>query len=258
MLGTGISAVRLPDVLEYIDQCVQAGHHQHVCVCTVNNVMSARKDPQLARIQTEAGLCLPDGSPLARAGRRRYGARVEQVRGTDLVLALAPHAAAKGHRVFLYGAGPGVAQEMATRLINLAPGLQVAGTESPPMGVAPDQHDPATAARINEARPHIVLVGLPTPKQEKWMDTYKPHLGANILIGVGAAFDFVAGTKRAAPRALRRMGLEWSWRFLQEPRRLWRRVLVQGPKFVALSFTSWIWRSFAGKAKGGASQEDGR
>lgn len=234
VLGTPIGAVRPDDVLGFVDDMIEAEESEYVCVCSVNNVMSARDDEELARIHHEAGLCIPDGFYLAKIGQRRRPGEVERIRGTDLTWRLAEHAAEQGYSMFLYGAAPGVPEQMAANLTDEHPDLEVAGTHSPPFRPTTPEEDAAEIAMINEADPEILLVGLPTPKQDRWMAEHVDRVNANVMFGVGAAFDFVAGNKEQAPRWIRENGFEWLYRFTQEPTRLWRRVIVQGPKFVGL------------------------
>lgn len=234
VLGTPIAAVRMGEAVARINRAVRQGRKSLVCVCSVNNVMTARRDPELRAAHQEAAMCLPDGWPLARAVRRSRPGLADRTRGRDLVLAVAKMAAAKGHSIFLYGAGPGVAARMASNLRRRWPQLRIAGTHSPTFGTPTSVEDRLEVRRINAARPDIVLVGLSTPKQEKWMRAHRNRLRAPVLIGLGAAFDFVAGTKRVAPDWISDRGLEWMWRFAQEPGRLWRRVVLQGPRFVGL------------------------
>ncbi len=235
VLGTPISAVTPPSVLAFVDDAIEADEHTYVCVCSANNVMSAREDAELARIHHEAGLCIPDGFYLAKIGQRHLPGEVERIRGTDLTQLLAEHAAQQGHSIFLYGAAPGVPEQMAEALKGHAPGLEIAGTHSPPFRPTTPSEDAKEVEMINASGAEIVLVGLPTPKQDRWMAAHVDRLDANVLFGVGAAFDFIAGTKEQAPGWLSNNGFEWAYRFAQEPKRLWPRVLVQGPRFAALA-----------------------
>jgi N-acetylglucosaminyldiphosphoundecaprenol N-acetyl-beta-D-mannosaminyltransferase len=234
VLGTPIAAVEPDDVLGFVDRTIADDGHEYVCVCSVNNVMSAREDDELAEINRGAGLCIPDGFYLAKIGQRRHPGEIERIRGTDLTWRLAEHAADEGYSIFLYGAAPGVPEQMAANLTEHAPRLEIVGTHSPPFRPTTPEEDAEEVAMINEADPDIVLVGLPTPKQDRWMADHVDRVNANVVFGVGAAFDFVAGNKDEAPEWISENGFEWLYRFLQEPTRLWRRVLVQGPKFASL------------------------
>jgi N-acetylglucosaminyldiphosphoundecaprenol N-acetyl-beta-D-mannosaminyltransferase len=157
---------------------------------------------------------------------------VERVYGPDLLLACCAQSVARGDRHFFYGGAEGVAERLIGRLQSRYPGLNVAGSYSPPFGPMTAAEDADIVRRINEAAPDIVWVGLSTPKQERWMAEHAGRVHAPVLVGVGAAFDFHAGVKRQAPRWMQRAGLEWLFRLGTEPRRLWRRYLVNNPVFV--------------------------
>jgi N-acetylglucosaminyldiphosphoundecaprenol N-acetyl-beta-D-mannosaminyltransferase len=150
------------------------------------------------------------------------------------MLALCEHSAAAGHRHYFYGGADGVPEQLAQRLVARFPSLVVAGTHSPPFRQLTEEEDRAVVRGINATKPDIVWVGLSTPKQERWMDAHRGALDAAVLIGVGAAFDFHAGIKQQAPRWIQRSGLEWLFRLLSEPRRLWRRYGYIVPVFTVL------------------------
>jgi N-acetylglucosaminyldiphosphoundecaprenol N-acetyl-beta-D-mannosaminyltransferase len=133
---------------------------------------------------------------------------------------------------YFFGGAPGIADRLAGRLSARFPGLKVAGTCSPPFRPLTPDEDAELIERIDAANPDIVWVGLSTPKQERWMAAHVGRLKAPALVGVGAAFDFHAGVKRQAPRWMQRNGLEWAFRLGTEPRRLWKRYLVNNPSFV--------------------------
>jgi N-acetylglucosaminyldiphosphoundecaprenol N-acetyl-beta-D-mannosaminyltransferase len=163
------------------------------------------------------------------AGQRH----VERVYGPDLLLALCRHGLDKRYRHFFFGGAPGIADALAARLVHRFPGLIVAGTISPPFGVVSEAEEGIFVERINAARPDVVWVGLGTGRQERWMAENRPRLEAPVLIGVGAAFDFLSGRKPQAPRWMQRSGLEWMFRLASEPSRLWPRYR-EYPLFVAL------------------------
>lgn len=250
VLGTPISSIRLPDVLRFVDDTVEAGRSEYVCVCSTNNVMSAWDDEDLARIHQDAAMCVPDGYYLAKIGQRRRPGKVERIRGTDLTWRLAEHAADRGYSIFLYGAAHGVPQQMAASLQKRAPGLKIAGTHSPPFRPTTSEEDQAEIQMINDVEPDILFVGLPTPKQDRWMADHVDKVNVNVMFGVGAAFDFIAGTKEQAPRWISDNGFEWAYRFAQEPTRLWRRVLVQGPRFASLVALDTVKRRLGGDRDG--------
>lgn len=234
VLGTPVSAVTLDETVDIIDGWIQDDSREHVCCCSVNMVLTARDDAGLRRALDTAGLVTPDGFPLTMIGHRRATSEVGRVRGTDVTLRTCQRAAEEGHSVFFYGGAPGVPEEMADRLRGRFPGLEVAGTRSPPFRPLTPEEDREEIDRINGASPDVLFVGLGCPKQERWVVDHREALEVPVQIAVGAAFDFIAGTKPEAPDAVQRLGAEWAWRFLSEPKRLWPRVFVDGPKFATL------------------------
>lgn len=203
----------------------------YVCVSGMHGVMECQRDEQLRRIHNAAGLVTTDGMPLVWLCRLRGQRGVERVYGPDLMLALCARSQTSGYRHFFYGASPGVLDALTARLQTRYPGLTVAGAYAPPFRQLDSLEDLQIVERIKQARPDVVWVGLSTPKQERWMAEHVERLGGPVLIGVGAAFDFHAGTKRQAPRWMQRSGLEWLFRLLSEPRRLYRRYLLNIPLF---------------------------
>lgn len=241
ILGVGVSAINMDDALEVIDEWITTGARRYVCITGVHGVMESQRDEALRRIHNGAGLVTPDGMPLVWLSRWRGWHRTTRVYGPDLMLALCERSLATGYRHFFYGGKEGVPERLARRLQKRYPGLMVAGTYSPPFKAVTDQEGEAVIDRINAAKPDIVWVGLGTPKQEHWMAQHVDRLNASVLLGVGAAFDFHAGLKRQAPRWMQQSGLEWLFRLATEPRRLWRRYLVNNPLFVWLTFLQ-MWR----------------
>jgi len=232
VLGVGVSAITMSDALTTIDRWIAGGANRYVCVTGVHGVMESQADPTLRDIHNRAGLVTPDGMPLVWLSWLRGYREVERVYGPDLMLACCRASVSKGYRHFLYGGGPGVPERLAERLQKQFPGLQIAGTWSPPFHELTTTEEASMLDRIGSAHPDIVWVGLSTPKQERWMARYVDRLPVPVLIGVGAAFDLHAGLKKQAPRWMQRTGLEWLFRLATEPRRLWRRYLKNNPWFV--------------------------
>ena len=232
VLGVGVSAVSMQQALDTMAGWIETREPHYVCVSGVHGVMESHRDESLRRIHNAAGLVTPDGMPLAWLGRAFGGAHVQRVYGPDLMLAFCSAFAGRGYRHFFYGGGDGVPERLAARLRERIPSLQVAGCYSPPFRALTAEEDDALAQRNNESAADVVWVGLSTPKQERWMHAHVARLTAPALVGVGAAFDFHAGMKRQAPRWMQRSGLEWLFRLLTEPRRLWRRYLRNNPEFV--------------------------
>ena len=223
VLGVAISAINMAQALEAIDGWIALREPRYVCVTPAHSVMEARRDPEFRRILNHSGLTTPDGMSIVWLLRLRGHRHVERVYGPDLMLAICEGGLAKGYRHFLYGGAPSVADELASHLRARFPDLQIVGTLSPPFGLPTPEEDSQATAAINGSQPDIVWVGLSTPKQERWMAEHMGRLEAPVLIGVGAAFDFLSGRKPQAPRWVQRSGLEWLFRLATEPRRLWPR-----------------------------------
>ena len=247
VLGVNISALTLDRAAELIEDWVESGKRRYVNVCTSGTVLECHDHPQLADIVNGAGMATPDGMPLVWLGRL-CGFTVSRVYGPDLMLSVSDRGCSRGLRHFYYGSTAPVLERLRVRLQQRFPGLEVAGVHAPPFRALTAEEIGATAALINAARPDIVWVGLGTPKQDEWVGQFRSLLDAPVLVAVGAAFDFHAGTLRQAPRWMMRLGLEWLFRLLMEPRRLWRRYLFGNPRFVALVLRQW-WRERMGKGQ---------
>jgi N-acetylglucosaminyldiphosphoundecaprenol N-acetyl-beta-D-mannosaminyltransferase len=217
----------------------------YVCVSNVHGVMESQQDQELKRIHNAAGLVTPDGMPLVWLSRLMGFRHVERVYGPDLMLAVCERSTKQGYRHFFYGGAPGVAEKLAVELQSRFPGLQVAGTYSPPFRPLTPEEDQRVVGHINSAQSDIIWVGIGAPKQEHWMGEHVGRLCAPVLIGVGAAFDFHAGLKKQAPKWMQKSGLEWSFRLMTEPRRLWHRYLVNNPFFLWLIFLQALGRKAA-------------
>ena len=234
VLGVGISAINMRIALKTIESWVVHREAHYVCVTPVHSVMDCQGNPDLRRIFNASGLTTPDGMPIVWLCRLHGHKEVGRVYGPDLMLALCARSVGHGYRHFFYGGAEGVPERLAASLQQRFPGLLVAGTYSPPFHLLTAEEDAQVVQMINEAAPDIVWVGLGSPKQERWMAAHVGQLTASVLVGVGAAFDFLVGLKRQAPLWMQRNGLEWLFRLLTEPRRLWRRYLINNPVFVFL------------------------
>lgn len=233
VLTVGISAITFKQALAAIDDWVERKDRQYVNICTTHTVLECQDTPALAQIVNSAGMATPDGMPLVWMGRLR-GHPIERVYGPDLMLALCDLGRARGYRHFFYGGASGVAEALAARLSVQFPGLEVAGTYTPPFRPLRAQEEAEIATLINNSRATIVWVGLGTPKQDYWVAHFRPLLEASVLIAVGAAFDFHTGRIRQAPRWMQRTGFEWLFRLSQDPKRLWKRYILGNPRFVYL------------------------
>ena len=232
VLGVGVSLINMDIAVERVRRWIAQDEKQYVSVCTVHTVMECRRDEKLRRIVNAAGMTTPDGMPLVWLSRMAGHRFVSRVYGPDLMLAEMAASVPAGYAHFFFGGREGVADRLVDSMRRRFPGVRIAGTMTPAMGTAEELCNAETASRINQAKPDIVWVGVSSPKQEYWMACMRPLLQAPVLIGVGAAFDFHTGTVRQAPHWMQRAGIEWLFRLVQEPRRLWRRYLIDNPWFL--------------------------
>jgi len=231
ILGIGISAINMADAVQQMEHWIMTGKQNYVCVCPNHTVMESQKDKKLRHIVNSSGLATPDGMSIVWACKFFGYSSVERVYGPDLMLAFSAVAAQKGYTTFLYGGADGVTEELADKLCQRFPELRVVGTYSPPFRPLTPSEDAEVVEIINKANPDVVWAGLGMPKQELWMGEHFGRINAPVMVGVGAAFDFLSGRKKWAPRWVQRSGLEWLYRLLHEPRQLWRRNLYH-PVFV--------------------------
>jgi N-acetylglucosaminyldiphosphoundecaprenol N-acetyl-beta-D-mannosaminyltransferase len=226
VLGVGVSVVNMALATAEIERWIDERRREYVCVSGVHGVMECQHDPVLQAIHNRAGMVLPDGMPLAWWARHAGNPAADRVCGPEFFPHILKTLPDRGH--FFYGA----TDETLARLVARFPKARIVGTYAPPFRALTPAEDAEVIARINASGADIVWVGLSTPKQERWMAAHRQPLRAAALIGVGAAFDMEAGNIRRAPRFLRRTGLEWTYRLMLEPNRLWRRYLTNNPAFL--------------------------
>jgi N-acetylglucosaminyldiphosphoundecaprenol N-acetyl-beta-D-mannosaminyltransferase len=234
ILGISVSAINMAMALNRIEEWISHGESHYVCITGVHGVMESQRDESLRQIHNAAGLVTPDGMPLVWLSKLHGFRDVQRVYGPDLMLAVCERSEKRGYRHFFYGGAPGVPERLVARLQSRFPQLRIAGAYSPPFRPLNPEEDRAVVETICAAKPDIVWVGISTPGQERWMAEHVGKLGSCVLIGVGAAFDFHAALKKQAPRWMQRNGLEWLFRLSREPRRLWRRYLINNPWFLWL------------------------
>ncbi len=244
ILGMRADATSYPAASSQVLAWARAGESRYVAVATVNNVMEAYDSPAFRAIMNAADLVTPDGMPLV-WGLRLLGIRTAaRVYGPDLTPHLLEAAAREGIPVGFYGATDAILEKLLGAVRSRYPSLRVAYAWAPPFRALSPEEDLAATTLINDSGARILFVGLSTPKQERWMAAHRGRVEA-VMLGVGAAFDFLAGTKRQAPRWMMRAGLEWLFRLASEPRRLARRYLKHNPRFLVLFLTQLCgWRKF--------------
>jgi N-acetylglucosaminyldiphosphoundecaprenol N-acetyl-beta-D-mannosaminyltransferase len=245
ILGAPISTLPIGDTLGLFEAWLaDERSDRYVVFRDAHGLVRARRDPQLHSAHENADVIAPDGLPIVWAAKAMGEADVSRVCGPDLMLAACAYGATRGWRHYFYGATPEVLALLVMKLKARFPGLQVVGTSSPPFRALSAAEDDAECAAIRSSRPDFVWVGLGTPKQELWMSGHRGKLGGAIALGVGAAFDLHAGTIRRAPRWVQQIGMEWGFRLLQEPRRLWKRYLMTVPVFAVLAASNAIRHHF--------------
>jgi N-acetylglucosaminyldiphosphoundecaprenol N-acetyl-beta-D-mannosaminyltransferase len=223
LLGIPFHDVTMEETLGEIDRIVLEKTPRYICTANLDFAAQASRDVELQRILMDAHLVLCDGTPLIWASRLLKAPLRERVAGSDLTVSLMAHAAARGYRLFFLGSDERILVSARERLVREHPGLTVCGIYAPPYAKLLELDNDTIAARIREAKPDILLVALGAPKQEKWIYMNQGELGVPCSIGIGASLDFVAGKFSRAPVWMQKTGLEWLFRLMQEPRRLFSR-----------------------------------
>lgn len=221
-------------VAERVASLIKGKKQAYVCVTGAHGVVESTRKQQVLQAHQDACLVVPDGMPLVWLSKLLGHTNTERIYGPDLFLALCERAEKEKWRVFLYGTTDGTLQKLKERLLVKFPELLIVGSVAPPFRPLTFEEEKTAVTKINNSKAEIVFIGLSTPKQELWMQKHSPKLKTRVLVGVGAAFDFLAGVKRQAPVWMRSAGLEWLFRFMQEPRRLWYRSIVLNGIFIGI------------------------
>ena len=232
ILGVGAMPLDLERALGTLEDWRMQGRRDYVCCVSVHGLVVAQRDPGIMRALNNAGMATEDGMPLVWWSRWAGFRNARRVCGPDLMAAVCAASVDLGRRHFFYGGSPRVLDALVSRLSERYPGIQVVGALSPPFRALTEAEDAADVAAINAAKPDYVWVGLGMPKQEAWMAAHVGRIDATALLGVGAAFDFLAGTTKRAPVWMQRNGVEWLFRFATEPRRLARRYVIDNALFL--------------------------
>jgi N-acetylglucosaminyldiphosphoundecaprenol N-acetyl-beta-D-mannosaminyltransferase len=233
LLDTPIAAFTFSAAIEEVSKFVRTRSRTRLVHFTnVHMLIEGVMNREFGDILKSADLNFPDGMPLVWLGRRANKADFSRVCGPEFMPAFCKATAHLGYRHFFYGGAPGTAEAVIEALQRDTPHLQIAGHYTPPYRPLTAEEDREVCARINQSEADVVWVCLGCPAQEKWMYEHRDKLNAPVLLAVGAAFDFVAGRMERAPKLLRENGLEWLYRLVKEPRRLWRRYLVYNAFFL--------------------------
>jgi len=232
ILGVKVHATDMDRALARVESALANGDKGYVCVTGVQGVMEAQVDSNLKRIINHSLLTTPDGRPTVWVGWLRGFFKMRQVTGPDMMLRISALSAEKGYTHFFYGGNDGVAEQLKDSLTRRFPGMKVVGTYTPPFRPLNEEEEAGLIRMVAETKPDFFWVGLSTPKQERFMDQHLSKLDTKLMFGVGAAFDIHTGRIKDAPYWMKVTGTQWMHRIYQDPARLWRRYLVNNPKFV--------------------------
>jgi N-acetylglucosaminyldiphosphoundecaprenol N-acetyl-beta-D-mannosaminyltransferase len=234
-----IDVLTFADALDEIEKLVDRGQGGAVYTPNVDHVIKAESNEAFRRAYEHASLSLADGMPLVWVSGLLGCPLPERVAGSELLGPLMERAAQRGWRVYLLGGAPGVAKT-AAHILSHSHGVNIVGWDDCRIGIDGSDISGNSIARARDARPDLVLVALGPPKQELWIHLAAESIRPAVAFGIGAGLDFLTGKHKKAPRWVARAGLEWAFRLLQEPRRLWRRYLVESPRFAIVVFSTWL------------------
>lgn len=236
VLGTKVHMVEIPEVVALMEHWIENDHGvcHHVVNSGMHGVMAAHRDAELRGVFESVDLFAPDGILMVLLARLRGFKLRKKHTGPDVLWEFARSASEHGYSSFFYGDEESVLQRLEAKLINTFPDLKIVGRRSPPFRQLTAEEDAADVETINRANPDVLWVGLGMPKQERWISEHRAQLRVPVAFGAGAAFKFVSGDVSRGPSWLRNLGFEWLWRLMIEPKRIWRRVLIDAPQFIGL------------------------
>ena len=232
ILGVKITPTNLPSACQTIEEWIQVGAPKYICVVPVATIVECQSNENFRRIVNRADMATPDGMPVVWLGKLAGHKTIDRTYGPDLMREVCRLSAKKGYKIYLYGATEPTCRRLELKLLEQFPHLNIVGRFSPPFRPLSDEENDQVLSKINQADPDILWIGLGSPKQDYWMSDYRARLKVPVMVGVGAAFDFLSGAKRQAPAWMQRSGLEWFFRLCCEPRRLWKRYLLGNTKFI--------------------------
>jgi N-acetylglucosaminyldiphosphoundecaprenol N-acetyl-beta-D-mannosaminyltransferase len=249
LFGLDIHDLTMDETLQAIGEIVERRRFVFAITPNVDHTMKYRKSAPFRELYKKAGLVVADGMPLLWAARMLGTPLKERISGVDLFQRCCAFAAERGYSVFLMGGSPGAAESACEKLLERHPQLKIAGWDCPPYGfVKEPEQNRAIQEKIRQSGADILFVGLGAPLQELWMSKFGPGTGVAFAVGVGVSFSFVGGLIPRAPEWMQRNGLEWLWRLEKEPRRLWKRYLVEALPFFAMLAQAVVKRKLARRA----------
>lgn len=231
IFGSPIDTLNWQETIATISDWADKNSSKYVCICNVHSIITATQDKNFSEAISQADMATPDGAPIAWLIRKIGNPHQQRINGPDLMLRYCEVAARKNEPIYLYGNTHETLETLKNKLIQLIPNLKIAGAHSPPFRNLTIEEKNEIADKINTSGARTVWVSLGCPKQEFWMVSQKNKIQA-VMIGVGAAFDYHAGTINRAPLWMQNLGLEWLHRLASEPRRLWKRYLTTNTQFI--------------------------
>lgn len=231
IMGVDIAAIDMNWLVDYLNRNVKELSGDYICVSNVHTTVTAYEDQEYCSMQNGGIMAIPDGGPLSSVGQKRGFKSMKRTSGPSLMGEVFKSSVSNGYRHFFYGSTDETLEKLYSVLTETYPGIQIAGMYSPPFCPMTEEEDKAIAEKINETKPDFVWVGLGAPKQEKWMAAHQGKVNG-LMVGVGAGFDYHAGNIKRAPEWMQKMNLEWLYRLLQDPKRLFKRYFVTNTKFI--------------------------
>lgn len=231
IMGVNIAAINMEWLLDYLIKNIQDLKGDYICVSNVHTTVTSYEDSSYCAVQNGGLMAIPDGGPLSSVGRKRGHEKMARTTGPSLMGEVFQISAEKGYRHYFYGSTEKTLKLLEEKLKENYPGMQIAGMYSPPFRPLTEEEDKKIIEKINETNPDFVWIGLGAPKQEKWMAAHQGQIDG-LMLGVGAGFDYYAGNIDRAPEWMQKHNLEWLYRLIQDPKRLFKRYLVTNTKFI--------------------------
>lgn len=235
IMGVNIAAINMKWLLDYLEKNLSNLKGDYICVSNVHTTVTSYAEPSYCAIQNGGIMAIPDGGPLSSLGRKRGFVTMERTTGPSLMGELFKISAKRGYRHYFYGSTDKTLEKLKNKLQEYYPGIQIAGMYSPPFRALSIEEDNEVIEKINETNPDFVWIGLGAPKQEKWMFNHQGSING-LMIGVGAGFDYYAGNIKRAPQWMQRCNLEWLYRLMQDPKRLFKRYFCTNIKFILYAY----------------------
>ncbi len=232
ILGVKISATNLADSCDFIENKIRAHDSSYICIAPVATIVDCQKDHEYLEVINNASMTTPDGMPVVWLGKFKGYKQVSRTYGPDLLDRFCRLGCSRGYSHYFYGGTQKTNQLLEKKLKEKYPEINIVGRYAPPFRKIKEEESFEILEQINTLKPDVLWVGLGSPKQDFWMAQHQKLLDVGVMIGVGAAFDFIAGTKKQAPVWMQKTGLEWLFRLFSEPKRLWKRYLIGNSLFI--------------------------